>query len=159
VESIDALLLDFVIRIKNNILAKNNNLMQTNEEKISLLLEMIAFATVDGNLHPKEYSFLAIVAEELKISKEVFNDLFHWEATPMVIKSEFERFHQFYRLALLMHSDGVIHPKEENSILQIGIDMGLNPIVTNRILKMMKMNQSPIIEADVLLEIFKEQHN
>jgi hypothetical protein len=37
--------------------------------------------------------------------------------------------------------------------------MGLNPGVTNRILKMMKKNQSPIIAADVLLEIFKEQHN
>ena len=148
-----------MIKIKNDILAKNNNLMHTYEEKISLLLEMIAFATIDGNLHSKEYSFLALVAEELKISKAVFNDLFHQELPIIVIKSEFERFHQFYRLALLMHSDGVVHPKEENAILQIGIDMGLNPIVTNRILKMMKMNQSPIIEADVLLEIFKEQHN
>jgi len=133
--------------------------MHTYEEKISLLLEMIAFATIDGILHKKEYVFLAIVANELKISKAVFNDLFHQELPHIVIKSEFERFHQFYRLALLMHSDGVLYPKEEVAILQIGIDMGLNPVVTNRILKMMKMKQSPIIEADVLLEIFKEQHN
>jgi hypothetical protein len=148
-----------VFWIKNNILAKNNNLMPTYEEKISLLLEMIAFATIDGRLHEKEYTFLAIVANELNIGKDVLNDLFHQELPYMVIKSEFERFHQFYRLALLMHSDGVLHPKEEVAILQIGIDMGLNPVVTNRILKMMKMKQSPIIEADVLLEIFKEQHN
>ena len=133
--------------------------MPTYEEKISLVLEMIAFATIDGSLHKKEYAFLAIVANELNISKPVFNDLFHQELPYIVIKSEFERFHQFYRLALLMHSDGVLHPKEEVAILQIGIDMGLNPVVTNRILKMMKMKQSPIIEADVLLEIFKEQHN
>ncbi len=133
--------------------------MPTYEEKISLVLEMIAFATIDGNLHKKEYTFLAIVADELNIDKIIFNDLFHQELPQMVIKSEFNRFQQFYRLALLMHSDGVLHQKEENAILQIGIDMGLNPIVTNRILKMMKMKQSPIIEADVLLEIFKEQHN
>ena len=133
--------------------------MHTYEEKISLLLEMIAFATIDGDLHKNEYTFLAIVANELKISKAVFNDLFHQELPHLVIKSEFERFHQFYRLALLMHSDGVLHPKEEVAILQIGINMGLNPIVTNRILKMMKMKKSPIIEADILLEIFKEQHN
>ncbi|TRX28734.1 excinuclease ABC subunit B [Flavobacterium franklandianum] len=133
--------------------------MHTHEEKISLLLEMIAFATIDGNLHKKEYAFLAVVANELKINKEIFNDLFHQELPHIVIKSEFERFHQLYRLALLMHCDGVLHPKEEVAILQIGINMGLNPIVTNRILKMMKMKQSPIIEANVLLEIFKEQHN
>ena len=133
--------------------------MHTYDQKISLLLEMIAFSTIDGNLHKNEYAFLAIVANELKISKPVFNDLFHQELPHIVIKSEFERFHQFYRLALLMHSDGVLHPKEEVAILQIGINMGLNPIVTTRILKMMKMKQSPIIEADILLEIFKEQHN
>ena len=133
--------------------------MHTYDQKISLVLEMIAFATIDGVLHQKEYAFLAIVANELKISKAVFDDLFHQELPHLVIKSEFERFHQFYRLALLMHSDGVLHPKEEVAILQIGIDMGLNPIVTKRMLKMMKMKQSPIIEADILLEIFKEQQN
>ncbi len=133
--------------------------MPTYEEKISLLLEMIAFATIDGSLHKKEYMFLSIVANELNIDKEVFDDLFHQELPFIVIKSEFERFHQFYRLALLMHCDGVLHPKEEVAIQQIGIDMGLNPIVTKRILKMMKKTQSPVIEAEVLLEIFKEQHN
>ncbi|WP_396171768.1 excinuclease ABC subunit B [Flavobacterium sp.] len=133
--------------------------MQTNEEKISLLLEMIAFATIDGKLHKNEYAFLTIVAKELNISNAVLEDLFHQELPPIVIKSEFERFHQFYRLALLMYSDGVIHSKEEIAIIQIGINMGLNPIVTNRILKMMKSKPSPIIEADVLLDIFKEQHN
>jgi hypothetical protein len=133
--------------------------MQTNEEKISLLLEMIAFATIDGKLHKNEYTFLALVASELNISATVFEDLFHQELPAKVIKSEFERFNQFYRLALLMHSDGLIHSKEEVAIVQIGINMGLNPILTNRILKMMKMSPSPIIEANVLLEIFKEQHN
>lgn len=133
--------------------------MHTYEEKISLLIEMIAFSTIDGSLHPKEYTFLAIVAQELKISKTVFDELFHSELPTVVIKSEFERFHQFYRLALLMHCDGVLHPKEENAIQQIAIDMGLNPMVTKRILKMMKRTNNPIIEADVLLEIFKEQHN
>ena len=128
-------------------------------EKRSLLLEMIAFATVDGQLHKREYEFLSIVANELNIDKAVFNDLFHQELPQMLIKSELERIQQFYRLALLMHSDGVLHQKEDVAIHQITIDMGLNPIVTNRILKMMKSNRSPIIDADVLMEIFKEQHN
>ena len=133
--------------------------MPTYEEKISLLLEMIAFATIDGSLHKNEYTFLSIVANELGISVAVFNDLFHQELPTTVIKSEYERFYQFYRLALLMHSDGVLHPKEDDAIRQIAIDMGLNPLVTNRILKMMKSTRSPIIEADILLDIFKEQHN
>lgn len=133
--------------------------MNTYEEKRSLLLEMIAFATIDGRLHKNEFAFLAIVAEELNIGKVEFNDLFHQELPHIVIKSEFERFQQFYRLALLMHCDGVLHPKEDASIQQIAINMGLNPLVTKRVLVMMKNSRSPIIEADTLLEIFKEQHN
>ena len=133
--------------------------MNTYEEKRSLLLEMIAFSTVDGQLHKREYEFLAIVANELNILPTVFKDLFHQELPQIVIKSEFERFQQFYRLALLMHCDGILHQKEENAIQQIAINMGLNPNATNRILNMMKRNRNPLIDAGVLLEIFKEQHN
>jgi hypothetical protein len=37
--------------------------------------------------------------------------------------------------------------------------MGLNPIATKRILKLMSEAPNAIIEAEVLLNIFQEQHN
>ena len=133
--------------------------MNTFEEKRSLLLEMIAFSTVDGQLHKREYEFLSIVAQELNIEKEVFNDLFHQELPQTIVKSEFGRIQQFYRLALLMHSDGVLHTKEDHAIQQITLNMGLNPLATKRILKIMKKGINPIINPELLLQIFKEQHN
>src|SRR5690606_38644665 len=111
--------------------------MSTYEEKLSLLNEMIAIAVVDGKLHERESQFLAIVAKQLGISNEVFMDLFHREMDPVPIKSEFQRIQQFYRLALLMHVDGVLHEREEIAIQQIAINMGLNPAITKRILRMM----------------------
>jgi hypothetical protein len=148
-----------VICLKKNILAKNNNLMNTFEEKRNLLLEMIAFSTIDGELHRREYDFLLIVAQELQIDIEVFNDLFHQELPITIHKSEFERIQQFYRLALLMHADGVLHRKEENAIQQISLNMGLNPLVIKRILNMMKEKANPMIDSKVLLKIFQEQQN
>lgn len=133
--------------------------MDTNEEKVSLLLEMIAFSTVDGKLHKREYDFLYIVADELNIEKEDFNDLFHQELPKLIIKSEFQRVQQFYRLALLMYCDGVLHTKEAVAIQQIAIEMGLNPIATKRILKLMNEAPNAIIDGEVLLNIFQEQHN
>lgn len=133
--------------------------MNTFEEKRSLLLEMIAFSTVDGQLHKREYEFLFIVAQELHIEKDVFDDLFHQELPQISVKSEFGRIQQFYRLALLMHSDGVLHTKEDHAIQQITLNMGLNPVATKRILKIMKKGTNPIIDPEVLLRIFKEQHN
>ncbi|MBP2282727.1 putative tellurite resistance protein B-like protein [Flavobacterium sp. CG_23.5] len=133
--------------------------MDTNEEKVSLLLEMIAFSTVDGKLHKREYDFLYLVADELNIEKEDFNDLFHQELPKIVIKTEFQRIQQFYRLALLMHVDQILHKKEEIAIQQIAVDMGLNPSSTKRILEMMKKAPNAIIPPEVLLNVFQEQQN
>ena len=133
--------------------------MNTFEEKRSLVLEMIAFSTVDGHLHKREYEFLAIVANELGFEMNVFKDLFHQELPQIPIKSEFLRIQQFYRLALLMYSDGVLHQKESIAIQIISLEMGLNPVATKRILKLMNEAPNAIIDGEVLLNIFQEQHN
>jgi len=146
-------------RFKNNNLAKNNKLMNTETEKRSLLLEMIAFSTVDGKLHKREYDFLWIVAQELNIEFSDFKDLFHQEETIVVIKSEFQRIQQFYRLALIMYCDGVLHEKESTAIRQIALEMGLNPSAVKRVLDLMKNAPNAIIDPKILLKVFQEQHN
>ena len=52
--------------------------METYQEKISLLQEMIAFALIDGELHDREYDFLEIVAQELEIDKTTFLGKLHF---------------------------------------------------------------------------------
>ena len=133
--------------------------MNTFEEKRSLLLEMIAFSTVDGQLHKREYDFLAIIAQELQINKEEFKQFFHEELLQLPIKTEFLRIQQFYRLALLMYCDGVLHEKEMITLKQIALDMGLNPTATKRVLKLMNEAPNAIIDGAVLLNVFQEQHN
>jgi uncharacterized tellurite resistance protein B-like protein len=133
--------------------------MNMYEEKKSLLLEMIAFSTVDGHLHKKEYEFLFLIANQFNIEKGGFNDLFHQELPKLPIKNEFQRIQQFYRLALLMHSDGILHVKEAEAIKQIAMSMGLNPEATKRVLIKMEKAPNAIISADVLLNIFREERN
>lgn len=133
--------------------------MPTKIEKISLLIDMIAFAVVDGKLHDKEYLFLSMIAEELEIEKEEFKQLFHQEIKTNGIKSEFERIQQFYRLALLMHCDGLLHEREQVKIREIGITMGLNPFAMKRVLKAMEQSPTRMISPDYLLELFREQYN
>ncbi len=132
---------------------------KTKAQKISLLLDMIAFAIVDGELHEREYNFLSLIAIELGINKEEFKQLFHEENPSEVIKNEFERIQQFYRLALLMHCDGVLHEREEIKIHEIGITMGLNPSAMKRVLKAMEQSPTRMVSPDYLLEVFQEQSN
>ena len=148
-----------MFKFECNILAKNNKLMNTEAEKRSLLLEMITFSTVDGKLHKREYDFLWLVAQELNIDFDVFNDLFHQDHTKQIIKSEFQRIQQFYRLALIMHCDGILHEKEATGIQQIAIEMGLNPGAVKRVLDLMKKAPNAMVDPKVLLKVFQEQHN
>ena len=133
--------------------------MEKYQEKLALLSEMIAFSVIDGKLHEREYLFLSMIAEELEIEKNDFKNLFHNESYPSVIKSEFERIQQFYRLALLMHCDGVLHEREHIKIHEIGINMGLNPHAIKRVLKAMDASPTKMIPAEFLLEVFQEQLN
>lgn len=133
--------------------------MDTYEEKISLLQEMIAFALVDGELHDREYDFLELVSQELNINKATFLKLFSERGQTKVIKDEFNRICQFYRLALLMHSDGVLHEREQIKINELGINMGLNPYATKRVLQLMKSSPNQMVSPEILLALFNEQHN
>jgi len=133
--------------------------MNNYEERLALLSEMIAFSVIDGRLHEREYLFLTMIAEELQVGKQDFNNLFHQEEYPIVIKSEFERIQQFYRLALLMHCDGVLHEREQIKIHEIGINMGLNPHAIKRVLKAMESSPNKMISPQFLIEVFQEQLN
>ena len=120
---------------------------------------MISFSIVDGKLHQRELDFIWIVAKELGFTRAEYSDLFHQELPHLPIKSEFQRIQQFYRLALIMHCDGVLHEKESVAIRQITIDMGLNPGATKRVLQMMQESLNAMIDAKALLGMFQEQHN
>lgn len=129
--------------------------MNDYKERLALLAEMIAFSVVDGRLHEREYLFLTMIAEELQVDKGDFKSLFHQEEYPVVIKSEFERIQQFYRLALLMHCDGVLHEREQNKIHEIGINMGLNPHAIKRVLKAMENSPTKLISPNFCSKFFR----
>jgi uncharacterized tellurite resistance protein B-like protein len=133
--------------------------MQSKTEKVSLITDMIAFAQVDGKLHEREYQFIKLVAQELQFENEELNQLFHLEYPTQIVKNEFERIQHFYRLALLMFCDGLLHELEQIKIHEIGLQMGLSPFAIKRVLKAMKESPSHMVSPQFLLEVFNEQLN
>lgn len=132
--------------------------MNNYEKKIGLIMEMIAFSVVDGRLDKKEYEFIKLVANELKIKKNDFSELFHKELPVNVLKTRAERIEQFYRLALLMHADGYVHSEEDRTIFEIAINMGLDPSATKKILLAMQNLMGPVSE-EFIYTLFKHQLN
>ncbi|MFP9099751.1 excinuclease ABC subunit B [Flavobacterium sp. RHBU_24] len=133
--------------------------MNTYQEKLSLLSEMIAFAQVDGQVHEREYRFLSIVASQLKVETNAFKTLFKEPVPHVAIKSEHQRILQFYRLALLMHADGVLHENEHIAIHELGINMGLSPYAMRSVLNEMKRSPTGLIDPEFLLALFRAQQN
>jgi hypothetical protein len=133
--------------------------MITYKEKLSLLGDMIELSKVDGKVHEREYEFIKMVAEELNVRTSDFEELFSLPNELLVFKSEFKRIEHFYRLALLSHCDNHHHDREHEFMYQLGLKLGLNPFSIKRVLKEMDNSPTRMIEADLLLGIFKEQHN
>lgn len=133
--------------------------METTQEKISLLKEMIAFALVDGELHDREYDFIEIVAYELGVDKETLHKLYENKGEVKVIKDEINRICQFYRLALLMRCDDVLHERERVKINEIGINMGLDPYAMKRVLRLIEDSPNHIVDPHTLIKLFSEQLN
>jgi uncharacterized tellurite resistance protein B-like protein len=133
--------------------------MNTYEEKLSLLSEMIAFAKIDGQVHEREFQFLTIVAQQLRVEKDVFETLFNEPADKVILKTEHQRILQFYRLALLMQADGVLHDNEQVAIREMGINMGLSPFAMKGVLVEMKRSPTGMIDPDMLLALFRAQQN
>jgi len=130
-----------------------------NNEKLSLLTELIKMARTDNELRDEEFSFLYAIAQQLEISDEQFKNLFekYIEFTPP--KHELDRIVQFQRLILVMNVDRNVSSEELNHIRNLGIKMGLQPSATNRLLKLMGEYENGVIPPEILIATFKAQHN
>ncbi|PRX54094.1 hypothetical protein [Flagellimonas meridianipacifica] len=133
--------------------------MDSYEEKLNILSEMIAFARVDQSIKDSEYQFLVKVASNLGIDKATFDELLKKKTTKPVLKSQAERIVQFHRLLLLMNIDEEQHEKEINSLHTMGLKMGLPPTGIAQVLKVMHKYPNKIVPPKVLIDIFKAQYN
>ena len=133
--------------------------MDIQEEKKNLLLEMIAFATVEGQLQKKDFDFLFILSNTLNIERGGFMDLFQQKTVAIPIKTKSLRVQQFYKLALFMQRDGTLLLKDAAVIRRFAITMVLKLEVCKRFIKKMKSNPNTILSKDTLFRILEEEGN
>jgi len=133
--------------------------MSEKKEKLSILSEMIAFARVDNTIKQSEYDFLFNVAQQLEISKKVFDALFKKEAEHIIPKTQADRLVQFHRLVLLMNVDSIVDLVEIKRLHNIGLAMGLPPSAIEQVLSIMHKYPNKVVPPEVLINIFKVHYN
>ncbi len=147
----------WVIVIKNDNLAKIIYDMEACEEKKKLLLEMIAFATVDGQLSKKGYDFLFLIANELNYGKGGFIDLLSQELPALPENMKLNRIKQFYQLLVFFQNDGILHKQDPDLLIHIAISMGLDTDAIKLLIKKVKNSPNTIIPDDALWKIFQDE--
>lgn len=133
--------------------------MNTNKEKLSILQEMIAFATTDSKVKKEEYNFLFIVATHLGIDKKTFDSLFKKKVEKILPKTQADKILHFHRLVLLMNIDQEQHTLEIQKLHNIGLKMGLPPSAIEQVLTVMHQYPNKIVPPDILINIFKAHYN
>lgn len=130
-----------------------------NNERLSLLKELIKLAKADEDVREIEFEFLLILAQQMGVTKEEFIKLFEQYIEFHPPKLEYERIIQFQRLILVMNVDQYMAQDELDYVRELGIRMGLHPAATDEILKVMYNYENKVIPPEKLIEIFKTFHN
>ncbi|MDT0622147.1 TerB family tellurite resistance protein [Croceitalea vernalis] len=133
--------------------------MNTYQDKLSVLSELIAFARVDHQIKESEYDFLLSVANLLEIKKASLDTLLKEKASIKTPKTELKKIVQFHRLLLLMNVDQEQHKKEIEQLHNIGLWMGLRPSAIGQVLEIMHKYPNKIVPPQVLINIFKIHQN
>ena len=132
---------------------------ENKNDKLGILSELIKLAKADNELRDMEFQFLLSLASQMGVSKNEFIQLFEQYIEFLPPKLEFDRILQFHRLVLVMNVDQDTNDKEIEYIKQAGIRMGLNPLATNEILRIMENYPNKVVPTDVLMKVFRSFHN
>lgn len=133
--------------------------MNSKEEKLSLLSEMIEFAKVDETIKEREFDFIMAVALQIGVSGDEVNTLVEQRVEKVTLRSESQRILQFHRLVLLMNIDQEIPESEIQGIRAIGLHMGIRREAIDTILKEMHKYPNKVIPPEELIAIFTRFYN
>ena len=129
------------------------------ETKLSLLSDMLALARTSDGVKDIEYNFLLVVANQLGITEAELKALATSKSQKIVIQPESQRILHFHRLVLLMNVDQHTDNRELLIVKNFGLKMGLSQEAVDKVLKIMNNYPNKVVPPELLIDIFKTQHN
>ena len=133
--------------------------MADDDEKLSLMAQLIQLAKADEEVREAEHQFLLSIAVMLEIDPEAFAKLYDEFIDFEPPALEMERIVQLQRLVLLMNVDLEIDGDELATIRDLGMRMGLHASAVNSVLEEMHNYENKMIPPDRLIAIFTTFHN
>jgi uncharacterized tellurite resistance protein B-like protein len=129
------------------------------EEIRSMISELIALCTIDGEISEKEVGFIKQIGNSMGLKDNEIVALFSKPAPFNPPDGQLDRIVQFQRMVLLMNVDSKIEKSEINHLRLMGLKMGIHPDAVNEILTRMSDYPNNAIPPDALIQIHKKYFN
>jgi len=131
------------------------------EKKISLLSLLIKMAKVDMEIHTNENQFIYYVAEKFNISVADVILLKHdlYKKKLVFPKAESERLKYFYYVLTMMKMDKIINDEERKASKQIGLTLGINPLLINDLIDLIVLEMDKDIPDEKITSVITRYLN
>lgn len=133
--------------------------MNSKEEKLGLLSDLIALAQADHHISEEEYQFIMTLAKRFEIDKETVHDLFHNPVESKPIVSELGRITHFHKLVLMMNIDQKTKESEVAALRNFGLKMGIRMEIIDQVMLRMDKYENKLIPTEELVRIFQAYYN
>ena len=129
------------------------------EEKKSLIKNLIDLAVVDGEQNLDEMKFIRALAQQAGISDKELTTLRDSELKLTPPKNEFDRIEHMHKLMLLMASDKTFSDIEKSFIKNIGLRMGIRSQATTTLIDKLEQSHNNIITPEEILAVYNTYYN
>ena len=129
--------------------------MQSREERISILSELIEMAKSDDVLKKTEYDFILDVSKELNLDMETVENLIKNTTAKNFKRTLKDSIYQLHRLIVMMNIDGHQHHLEVERLQVIGLRMGLKPSVILKVIEEVNKYPGKVVSAETLFSFTK----
>ena len=129
------------------------------EEKKSLIKNLIDLAVVDGEQNLDEMKFIRALAHQADISDEELTTLKDSEIELTPPKNEFDRIEHMHKLMLLMATDKTFSNVEKTFIQNIGLRMGIRSQAIITLMEMVEASPGNLLVPADIMAVYNIYYN
>jgi hypothetical protein len=133
--------------------------MESHQQKLSLIQDLIALSEADGDGSFQEGDFIHTIASSLGVSKTEVAELKNNPVPYAPEDKETDRIIHFYRLLLLMGIDQHKTAEEISFCKEAALKMGLNPVAVDKTMEQVLNSVTGMMSPEAVIKIFQVQHN
>lgn len=156
-DSLPTALIEVVTLVCTFIEKQNQHLKK--EENHVFLDQIIQLSDLSEETKSMDLEFLLQIAQQLGLTKSDLIEQFEKSLSNKPHPSEESRILQFYRLCLLMFTEGEIEENDLDELRNAGLRMGLNPAATEEVLIILQNKDVKSIAKETLFKLFKTSNN